>query len=155
MSTMAAQIPSLTIVFSTVYSGTDQRKHQSSASLAFVQGIHQWPVNSPHKGPVTQKMFPFDDVIMEISSLTHWILSNWQLPMQQCWSFCTNDDILCFREYTILTNIHICNIHGSKSILPFNTLWPEHYGGYFADNNIECIFLHVPKSLNDKRSVLV
>ena len=39
-------------------------KHQSSASLAFVRGIHRWPVNSPHKGPVTRKMFPFDDVIM-------------------------------------------------------------------------------------------
>ena len=44
--------------------GGDQRKHQSSASLAFVRGIHRWPVNSPHKGPVTRKMFPFDDVIM-------------------------------------------------------------------------------------------
>ena len=46
------------------YSGTDQRKHQSSASLAFVRGIHRRPVNSPHKWPVTRKMFPFDDVIM-------------------------------------------------------------------------------------------
>ena len=44
--------------------GADQRKCQSSASLAFVRGIHRGPVNSPHKGPVTQKMFPFDDVIM-------------------------------------------------------------------------------------------
>ena len=61
---MASQITSLTIVYSTVYSGADQRKHQSSALLAFVREIHQWPVNSPHKGPVTQKMFPFDDVIM-------------------------------------------------------------------------------------------
>ena len=41
-------------------------EHQSSASLAFVRGIHRWPVNSPHKGPVTRKMFPFDDVIMVI-----------------------------------------------------------------------------------------
>ena len=40
------------------------RKHQSSASQAFVRGIHRWPVNSPHKGPVTRKMFPFEDVIM-------------------------------------------------------------------------------------------
>ena len=37
---------------------------RSSASLAFVWGIHQWPVNSPHKRPVTRKVFPFDDVIM-------------------------------------------------------------------------------------------
>ena len=41
-----------------------QTKHQSSAWLAFVRGIHWWPVNYPHKGPVTRKMFPFDDVIM-------------------------------------------------------------------------------------------
>ena len=47
-------------------SGADQIKHQSSASLAFVRGIHRSPVNSPHKGPVTRKMFPFDDVIMFI-----------------------------------------------------------------------------------------
>ena len=50
--------------YSTVYSDTDQRKYQSSASLAFVRGIHRRPVNSPHKWPVTRKMFPFDDVIM-------------------------------------------------------------------------------------------
>ena len=35
------------------------KKHQSFASLAFVQGIHRWPVNSPHKWRVTRKMFPF------------------------------------------------------------------------------------------------
>ena len=64
MCTMASQITSLNIVYSTVYSGADQRKHQSSASLAFVRGIHRWPANSPQKGPLTRKMFPFDDVIM-------------------------------------------------------------------------------------------
>ena len=68
MSTKASQITSLTIVYSTVYSGADERKHQSSASLAFVREIHRWPVNSPHKGPVTPKMFPFDDVIMKSHS---------------------------------------------------------------------------------------
>ena len=64
MSAMASQITSLAIVSSAVYSGTDQRKHQSSASLAFVRWIYRWPVNSPHKVPVTRKMFPFDGVIM-------------------------------------------------------------------------------------------
>ena len=64
MTTIAAQITSLPSVYSTVYSGPDQSKHQSSASLAFVWGIHRGPVNSPHKWPVTRKMFPFDDVIM-------------------------------------------------------------------------------------------
>ena len=64
MGAIASQITSLTIVYSTVYSGSDKRKHQSSASLAFVREIHREPVNSPHKWPVTRKMFPFDDVIM-------------------------------------------------------------------------------------------
>ena len=64
MEAIASQITSLTIVYSTVYSGVDQSKHQSSASLAFVWGIHRGPVNSPHKWSVTRKMFPFDDVIM-------------------------------------------------------------------------------------------
>ena len=60
MGAMASQITSLTIVYSTVYSGADQSKLQSSASLAFVWGIH------PHKWPVTRKMFQFDDVVMWI-----------------------------------------------------------------------------------------
>ena len=64
MGTIAPQITSLVIVYSTVYSDEHQRKHPSSASLAFVRGIHRGPVNSPHKWPVTRKMFPFDDVIM-------------------------------------------------------------------------------------------
>ena len=63
-SAIASRITSLTIVYSTVYSGIDQRKHQSSVSLAFVRGIHRWSVNSLHKWPVTRKLFPFDDIIM-------------------------------------------------------------------------------------------
>ena len=70
MRVMASQIISLTVVYWTVYSGADQRKHQSCASLAFVRGIHRWAVNSPHEGPVTRKMFVFDDVIM--SDLRSW-----------------------------------------------------------------------------------
>ena len=54
-SAIASQITSLTIVYSTVYSDTDDRKHQSTASLAFVKGTRRWPVNSPHKGPVTRE----------------------------------------------------------------------------------------------------
>ena len=46
MSAMASQITSLTIVCSTVYSGADQRKHQTTASVAFVRGIHRGPVNA-------------------------------------------------------------------------------------------------------------
>ena len=64
MGAMASQITSLASVYSIVDSCAYQRKHQSSASLAFVWGIHRWPANSPHKWSVTRKMFPFDDVIM-------------------------------------------------------------------------------------------
>ena len=68
MGAITSQITSLMIVYSTVYSGADQSKHQSSASLAFVWEIHRGPVNFPHKWPVTRKMFPFDDVII------YWIM---------------------------------------------------------------------------------
>ena len=80
MKAMALQITSLAIVYSTVHSSADQRKHQRSVSLAFVRVIHQWPVNSPHKWPVTRKIFLFDDVIM--------IFVNWQLarlPWETRW----------------------------------------------------------------------
>ena len=67
VNAMASQIIGVAIVYWTFCSGADERKHQSSASLAFVRGIHRSPVNSPHKRPVTRNMFPFDDVI------TRWI----------------------------------------------------------------------------------
>ena len=63
MGAIASQNTILRIVYSTVYSDAYQRKHQSSALLAFVRGIHRRSVNSLHKWPVTRKMFPFDDVI--------------------------------------------------------------------------------------------
>ena len=79
MGAMESQIASLTIVYSTIYPGADQRKYQSSASLAFLLGIHRWPVNSPHKCPITRKIFPFDDVIVlraimatAVTNLTVW-----------------------------------------------------------------------------------
>ena len=72
MDKKASQITSLTIVYSPVYSEADQRKHQNSASLAFVRGIHRCPVNSPHKWPVTRKIFQFDDVIMDSRIIDDW-----------------------------------------------------------------------------------
>ena len=88
MSAMASQITSLTIVNSTVHSGADQRKYQSSASLAFVRGIYRWSVNSPHKGPVTREKFPFDDVIMVVLWIYH-INQYW-------WSWTISFDLLIF-----------------------------------------------------------
>ena len=57
MGAMESQVTSLTIVYLTFYSGKDQRKYQSSVSLAFVRRIHRWRVNSPHKVPVTRQGF--------------------------------------------------------------------------------------------------
>ena len=88
MGAMASQITSLAIVYSTVYSGADQKKHQSPASLAFVRGIHRWPVNSPHTWPVTRKMFPFDAVIIHYwNQRFNWTFRNrlkWNL--NQSWN---------------------------------------------------------------------
>ena len=83
MSAKVSQITSLMIVYSSIYSGEDQRKYQSSASLAFVWGIHRRPVNSPHKGPVTRKMFPFDNVIMIKCDVMAWDCKscNWSCDM--------------------------------------------------------------------------
>ena len=78
MTTMASPI---TVVYSIVYSDADQRKHQSSPSLTFVRGIHRWPVNSPHKWPVTRKKFPFDDVIMHFWSVMACLHGNGNSPL--------------------------------------------------------------------------
>ena len=64
MNAMTSQVTVVWCFCSTVCSGADERKYQSFASLAFVRKIRRWPVNSSHNGPVTWKMFPFDDVIM-------------------------------------------------------------------------------------------
>ena len=68
---MTSQITGVSIV----YSDADQRKHQSSALLAFIRGIHRWQVNSPHKAPVTLNKFPFDDDVsweMRFRKIKYW-----------------------------------------------------------------------------------
>ena len=73
MGTMSYEITSVPFVYSTACSGASQRKYQNSASLAFVRGNYRWPVNSPHKGYLTRKMFPSDDVIMQNFSVC-WLI---------------------------------------------------------------------------------
>ena len=93
MGAMASQITGVSIIYSTVDSVSNQGKPQRSSSLAFVRGIHRTPVNSPHKGPVTRKMSPFDDVIM-ISSC--------------CFSICSHDfPILNWPENLYTKYVHI------------------------------------------------
>ena len=89
MHMMASQMTSLTIVYSIVNSDAVQRKQQSSMSLAFVWGLHRWPVNSPHKGPVTQKMFPFDDIMMMTwVAFTVYSCHCWECIYFNNWSYC-------------------------------------------------------------------
>ena len=113
---MASQITSFTIVYSTAYSGADQRKHQSSASLAFVRGIHRLPVNSPHKGPVTQKMFPFDDVIM--NSGINVYDQQWAAMFVQC-PLVWHDKYTYSSTYMSQAAIHNNNRHRSLIVLLF------------------------------------
>ena len=85
MGAIESQITGLTIVNSVVYSGADQRKHESSASLAFVQGLHRGSMNSLHKWPVTRKMFPFDDVIMCLNFFCRPWYAIWLNAMNTNW----------------------------------------------------------------------
>ena len=117
MGTIASQITSLMIVYLTVYSGADQRKYQCSASLAFVPGIHRWPVNSPHKWPVTRKMFPFNDVIMKCMSndiTPHWnslIPSNWG-QNHNAWHRSVTQFYWC------------CLLFGYMNHVKYGSIWP-------------------------------
>ena len=91
MSTIASQITSITIVYSTVYSGADQRNHQSFASLAFVWGIHRGPVNSPHKGQVTRKCF----YLMTSSCYRIFLHLEYWLCWYSCSEKCTRNVQVC------------------------------------------------------------
>ena len=97
----------VSIVYSTVCSGVDQRKYLTFTTLAFVRGIHRWPVDSPHKGPVTRKMFPFDDVI---------ILKR-QLPMVTCFILRLTDVIWLHRTWLSLVHVNNRRLIGAKPLL--------------------------------------
>ena len=88
MGTIASQITSLTMVFSTAYSDADQRKPQSFASLAFLRGVPRGLVNSAHKWPVTQKC-------------SHLMTSSWTALVAR----------VTWREYTIIlvASVHKTN----------------------------------------------
>ena len=135
MGTIVSQITSLTIVYSTVYSDAAHRKYQSSASLAFVRGIHRRPANSPHKWPVTRTMFPFDDVIMYNAEKVRTVLcfSNigkfirndcyyCVIPLDTHWSLITEDSLYAYSFFSwcvywflkltevVFWNVNMCNL---------------------------------------------
>ena len=89
------------------------RKYQSSASLAFVRGIHRGPVNCPHKWPVTRKMFPFDDVIMQVTATRYLHEASFQIIRSDLtWIYRTDLVISVMtikaREYSVIRSTH-CN----------------------------------------------
>ena len=98
MDGMASQITCLTIVYSIIYSGADQGKIKAP-SLAFVRGIHRWPVNFPHKGPVTRKMIPFDGVIMTVKQPPVYLMAIFLIA----WSFVICVLPISVRQFRILT----------------------------------------------------
>ena len=116
MGAIASQITSLTIVYSTVFADADQRRHQSSASLAFVWEIHRGPVNSPPKWPVTRKIFPFDDVIMirDESEGFPWdhIFSIWKF-----WHFLKHVRSWVEKECCCLSSVDISYVNFTNNIL--------------------------------------
>ena len=113
MGLISSQITSLTIVYSIVYSDADQRKHQSSASLAFVRGIHRGPVNSPCKWPVTRKMFTFDDVMYCGDIVGCWI--NWPEKDTVLSVKCDIREITC----TVITYLNVSFSSFQKTTLMY------------------------------------
>ena len=147
---MASKITSLTIVYSNFYSGADQRKHQISASLAFVRGIHRWPVNSPHKWPVTRKTFPFDDVFM--NHFVTFLSTRGQIipsATSSCiiYIFSTWCGLICIILYTVwppLINMALISNH------VYSKMWDEIINPFPNFNGatiyIGCNYLSIPGS---------
>ena len=101
ISAIASQITGVPAVGSIVCSGIDQIILQSFASLASVRGIYRWPVVFPHKGPVTRKNFPFDDVIMAFTTVLFQIIqryrSRWKNILEMfAISYCINCIVFFF-----------------------------------------------------------
>ena len=122
MGVIASHNTSLTIVYSNVYSGADQRKHQSSGPLAFVRGIHRWPGNIPHKWPVTRKMFPLDDVIMDNRCLIMSLITLAWIDRAQHYitTYCCN--ITVYQIYLESTRMHRYICHAFMGLYPWPTI---------------------------------
>ena len=155
MTILASQITSLTVVYSIVYSGVNQRKHQSSASLAFVREIHWGPVNFPHKWPVTRKMFPFDDVIMILhKSKTMWLGENMHNQATYIYMYISiglDNGLLPIRHQAIMKTIADLSSHRSHGII-WNRNFPKIQ--LFSSKKLPCNYpLQSCHSLFSKRWV--
>ena len=134
MGTVASQISSLTIVYSTVYSDADKRKHQSSASLAFVRGIHRGPVNSPHKRPATRKMFPFDDIMKFNLNQNTFFFQKYSFEniASKMLAFCLGSNVLKQTGVTIIYHVNpSIGIQGDRPINTYRGVVCAAFGGPF------------------------
>ena len=143
-----SEITGVSIAYLTIGSSADQRKYQCYASLAFVRGIHRWPVDSPYKGPVTRKMFPFDYVIVYESccTLIQILLSfDWRRTDNKSWSESTmlhltdayiRQSALMSSHYLWLNNIWRAN---------FNKIAGNHWYYYweFTCRSLSCYIVFV------------
>ena len=126
MSAMASQIIGVSNVCSTFCSVVNQRKHPISASLTFVRGIHRSPVDSPHKGTVTRKTFPFNNVIIadDIHPKTGY---EWQVQLRETLLWNILPEVYCNFELIAHTSelFHfLClRTHGgcNRSDLPYKS----------------------------------
>ena len=156
MGAMSFHITDVSIVYWTVCSDADQRKHQSSSSLAFVREIHRWPVNSPHKGPVTRKLFPFDDVFLRL--FENWykracIILIWYIVRNKRLYYISQDGKLSvsFQNKTVLWHILINPYHAwyfcliwMKSSLPIYQIkpWGVRWGIMLLSRWNVCVLPH-------------
>ena len=136
MNTMASQITSVSIVCSTVFSGANQRKHQSSLSLAFVRGIHQWQVDSPHKGPVTWKMFLFHDFSMGI---TFGKIIIWKMRIFFC------DFIETY--YVFVTCILQCTVSSWNILYAKCNVWYSQHSHFLSCIHMTCRILRLSSAI--------
>ena len=131
ISAMASQITSLTIVYSTVYSGNDERK----TSKLRVTGpcVGNSPVNSPHKEPITRKMFPFDDVI----------LGGFQLPvLPRFRQIIENENILFYSSNVV--SISKCTEEGPNMFMNKNPNNPASTAKIF--NKLKSLTIKIPRA---------
>ena len=124
MSAMASQLTSPTIVYSIFYSGADQRKPQSTASLAFVSGIHRWPA-----GLDIRKFHPWFNLQPKFHYRNHNISRN-TFPSHLIFSSLLK---------SINTSLTITVHYTSESLVnewPFISLYAICYSFLFEDKNI-------------------
>ena len=105
--------------------------------VSALQWLDRWPVNSPHKGPVTRKIFPFDDVIMglcfftlDIVSIIMALISRVITSVQISLCFVVILSKVCYRtRWRVTSNI-------------LNTLRPRENGRHFPDDAFNRIFVY-------------